>query len=85
MQGIFHTLNMLSVDVTSKALIAECWIPDADEPRVRLALKQASVSDTNYITSGFWGLATVTLANLSSLMLLKCGKLMYPLPPKVLD
>jgi hypothetical protein len=40
---------MLSVDVTSKALIAECGIPDADVPRVRLALKQASVSDTNYI------------------------------------
>ncbi|KZS01706.1 V-type proton ATPase subunit a, partial [Daphnia magna] len=43
-KGIFHTLNMLSVDVTSKALVAECWIPDADVYKVRLALKQGSVS-----------------------------------------
>ncbi|XP_045028885.1 LOW QUALITY PROTEIN: V-type proton ATPase 116 kDa subunit a1-like [Daphnia magna] len=41
-KGIFHTLNMLSVDVTSKALVAECWIPDADVYKVRLALKQGS-------------------------------------------
>ena len=44
LQGIYHTLNMFSVDVTSKALVAECWIPDADTDAVRTALKRGSVS-----------------------------------------
>lgn len=37
-------MNMMSVDVTSKALVAECWIPDADVDSVRTALKHASVN-----------------------------------------
>ncbi len=36
-------MNMFNVDVTSKALVAECWIPDADVGSVRTALKHASV------------------------------------------
>ena len=36
-------MNMLSVDVTSKALVAECWIPDDDIDAVRSSLKHASV------------------------------------------
>ena len=36
-------MNKFSVDVTSKALVSECWIPDADVESVRTALKHASV------------------------------------------
>ncbi|KHN82106.1 putative V-type proton ATPase subunit [Toxocara canis] len=38
-KSIFHTLNMFSLDITQKCLIAECWIPKADMPAVQNALK----------------------------------------------
>jgi len=42
-------MNMFNVDVTSKALVAECWIPDDDVESVRNALKHASVNSmTNF-------------------------------------
>ena len=40
-------MNMMSVDVTSKALVAECWIPDDDTDAVNEALKHGSVSILN--------------------------------------
>lgn len=40
LKSIFHTLNMFSVDVTQKCLIAECWVPTDDIHLVRDALKR---------------------------------------------
>ena len=36
-------MNMLSTNVTTKCLIAECWIPTDDVHRVREALKKGNV------------------------------------------
>uniref|UniRef100_A0A0N5AQS7 V-type proton ATPase subunit a n=1 Tax=Syphacia muris TaxID=451379 RepID=A0A0N5AQS7_9BILA len=38
-KSIFHTLNMFSLDITQKCLIAECWIPVTDIPLVRHQLQ----------------------------------------------
>ncbi|CAD6196647.1 unnamed protein product [Caenorhabditis auriculariae] len=43
LKSIFHTLNMFSVDVTQKCLIAECWVPNVDIGLVREALQQGTV------------------------------------------
>lgn len=43
LKSIFHTLNMFSVDVTHKCLIAECWIPTDDIPLVKEALRKGVV------------------------------------------
>lgn len=37
-KAIYHTLNMLNLDVTNKCLIAECWIPSPDMGAIRSAL-----------------------------------------------
>ncbi|KAK5971457.1 V-type proton ATPase subunit a, partial [Trichostrongylus colubriformis] len=42
LKSIFHTLNMFSVDVTHKCLIAECWVPTVDLPHVRVALRKGT-------------------------------------------
>ncbi|WKX98049.1 hypothetical protein Q1695_013609 [Nippostrongylus brasiliensis] len=42
LKSIFHTLNMFSVDVTHKCLIAECWVPTVDLPLVRAALRKGT-------------------------------------------
>ena len=42
-KGIYHTMNLLSVESTKKCLIAECWIPNDDVPRVREALIRGNV------------------------------------------
>jgi V-type H+-transporting ATPase subunit a len=34
-KAIFHTLNMLSIDVTRKCLVAEGWCPVYAKPKVR--------------------------------------------------
>lgn len=41
----FHTLNMFSIDVTQKCLVAECWIPTADLDKVRGALSAGTVRE----------------------------------------
>ncbi|CAI5441629.1 unnamed protein product [Caenorhabditis angaria] len=43
LKSIFHTLNMFSVDVTQKCLIAECWVPEVDIFNVRHALDQGTL------------------------------------------
>lgn len=49
-KGVYHTMNMMSVDVTSKALVAECWIPDDDTDAVNEALKHGSkMSDSAFL------------------------------------
>ncbi|KAJ1373576.1 putative V-type proton ATPase [Parelaphostrongylus tenuis] len=42
LKSIFHTLNMFSVDVTQKCLIAECWVPTVDLPSVGMALHRGA-------------------------------------------
>lgn len=41
-KAIYHTLNKLSIDVTSKVLVAEAWCPLAAKARVHEALRQAA-------------------------------------------
>lgn len=43
MKAIYHMLNMCSLDVTNKCLIAEVWCPEADLPGLRRALEDGSV------------------------------------------
>ncbi|KPJ05979.1 V-type proton ATPase 116 kDa subunit a isoform 1 [Papilio machaon] len=37
-QAIYHTLNMFSMDIVKKCLIAECWVPRIDLPILQKAL-----------------------------------------------
>ena len=41
-KAIYHTLNSFSLDVTTKCLIAECWIPTADIGTIQLALRHGT-------------------------------------------
>ena len=41
-KAIYHCLNLFSFDVTQKALIAECWLPEHDIPRIQEALKRGA-------------------------------------------
>jgi len=41
-KAIYHTLNLFSLDVIQKCLIAECWIPVDQLEHVRMALKQGT-------------------------------------------
>jgi hypothetical protein len=34
-KAVYHTLNMLSVDVTRKCLVAEAWCPVSAKPKVK--------------------------------------------------
>jgi len=45
-KAIYHTLNLFSVDVTEKCLIAECWIPVVDLEQIHAALRRGTVSFT---------------------------------------
>lgn len=41
-KAIYHTLNMLNLDVTNKCLIAECWIPTSDLGLIQNALRKGT-------------------------------------------
>ncbi len=41
-KAIYHVLNMCSVDVTRKVLVAEAWCPVSTKPRVQEALREAA-------------------------------------------
>ncbi|KAH7698217.1 vacuolar ATPase a subunit, partial [Aphelenchoides avenae] len=51
LKSIFHTLNMFNLDITQKCLIAECWIPTDDIPRVHNALRHATEVSGSNVTS----------------------------------
>ncbi len=38
MKAVYHCLNMFNFDVTTKAMVAECWIPQFDVPIVKEVL-----------------------------------------------
>lgn len=43
-KAIYHTLNMFSMDIIKKCLIAECWVPKQDLHIVQKALDDGVVS-----------------------------------------
>ena len=43
-KAVYHTLNKFSIDVTSKCLVAQGWIPTANRDDVVSALKQAALT-----------------------------------------
>lgn len=44
MKAIYHTMNMLNVDLGSKCLIGECWVPTRELEQVETVLAEASVA-----------------------------------------
>lgn len=45
-KAIYHTLNMFNMDVTQKALIAECWAPTRDMEKIEAAIDAGRVSSS---------------------------------------
>jgi len=41
-KAIYHTLNMLNLDVTQKCLISECWCPSRDLEKIQMALRRGT-------------------------------------------
>ncbi|XP_067632821.1 V-type proton ATPase 116 kDa subunit a1-like [Eurosta solidaginis] len=44
MKAIYHTLNYFNIDVTSKSLIGECWVPNADLDVVQQTIANGSLN-----------------------------------------
>jgi len=49
-KAIYHTLNMLNLDVTNKALIAEAWVPVADISNIQDALRKGTEKSGSSVT-----------------------------------
>ncbi|KAL6316456.1 hypothetical protein AAG906_018159 [Vitis piasezkii] len=52
-KSIYHTLNMLSIDVTKKCLVAEGWCPVFATNQIQNALKQATFDSNSQIGAIF--------------------------------
>jgi V-type H+-transporting ATPase subunit a len=52
-KAIFHTLNMLSIDVTRKCLVAEGWCPVYAKPKIQDALQRAAVDSSSTVGTIF--------------------------------
>ncbi|RVW50361.1 V-type proton ATPase subunit a3 [Vitis vinifera] len=57
-KSIYHTLNMLSIDVTKKCLVAEGWCPVFATNQIQNALKQATFDSNSQIGAIFQVLHT---------------------------
>ncbi|WCJ35271.1 V-type proton ATPase 116 kDa subunit a 1 [Euphorbia peplus] len=57
-KSIYHTLNMLSIDVTKKCLVAEGWCPIFATDQIQNALQQAAIQSNSSIGSIFQVLQT---------------------------
>ncbi len=56
-KAVYHTLNMLSIDVTRKCFVGEGWCPVASKPKVPFLLpKLLLISMTTF--QGWWGEAS---------------------------
>ncbi|TDG49055.1 hypothetical protein AWZ03_004540 [Drosophila navojoa] len=44
MKAIYHTLNLFNVDLGSKCMIGECWVPERDLEEVETVLSEASLA-----------------------------------------
>uniref|UniRef100_M4D5X1 V-type proton ATPase subunit a n=1 Tax=Brassica campestris TaxID=3711 RepID=M4D5X1_BRACM len=61
-KAIYHTLNMLSLDVTKKCLVAEGWSPVFASNEIQNALKRAAVDSNSQVGSIFQVLRTKELS-----------------------
>eukprot|EP00250_Pteridium_aquilinum_P015712 c22716_g1_i1 orf=323-2749(+) len=52
-KAVNHTLNMLSIDVTSKCLVAEGWCPVSAEPQIQDALQRAQIDSNSQMATIF--------------------------------
>ncbi|XP_073389770.1 V-type proton ATPase subunit a3 isoform X4 [Physcomitrium patens] len=52
-KAVYCALNMLSVDVTSKCLVAEGWCPVKTKPQIQDALQRATVDSNSQLSSIF--------------------------------
>lgn len=57
-KSIFHTLNMLSIDVTKKCLVAEGWCPVFAAKLIQDALQRATTDSNSQVGAIFQVLAT---------------------------
>ncbi|CAF1898232.1 unnamed protein product, partial [Brassica napus] len=57
-KAIYHTLNMLSLDVTKKCLVGEGWSPLFAAPEIQEALQRAAVDSNSQVGSIFQVLRT---------------------------
>ncbi|EEF52657.1 V-type proton ATPase subunit a2 [Ricinus communis] len=57
-KSIYHTLNMLSMDVTKKCVVAEGWCPVFASDQIRNTLRQATVDSNSQIGAIFQVLQT---------------------------
>lgn len=57
-KSIYHILNMLSIDVTKKCLVAEGWCPVIATTQIQNALKQATIDSNSQVGSIFHILQT---------------------------
>ncbi|CAN6850864.1 unnamed protein product [Brassica oleracea] len=57
-KAIYHTLNMLSLDVTNKCLVGEGWSPLFAAPEIQEALQRAAVDSNSQVGSIFQVLRT---------------------------
>ncbi|GAV70191.1 V_ATPase_I domain-containing protein [Cephalotus follicularis] len=60
-KSIYHTLNMLSIDVTKKCLVAEGWCPVFATNQIQNALQQATADSNSQIGAIFQVLHTKEL------------------------
>ncbi|KAL3514704.1 hypothetical protein ACH5RR_027421 [Cinchona calisaya] len=57
-KSIYHTLNMLSFDVTKKCLVGEGWCPISATDQIKNALQQASLDSNSLVGAIFQALQT---------------------------
>ncbi|XP_064472298.1 V-type proton ATPase 116 kDa subunit a 1-like isoform X2 [Ornithodoros turicata] len=50
-KAIYHTLNLLNLDVTQKCLIAECWCAVSDLDKIHLALRRGTERSGSSVSS----------------------------------
>jgi hypothetical protein len=48
-KAIYHTLNLFNLDVTTKCLIAECWIPTADVSAIQVSILFNFISAVKFL------------------------------------
>jgi len=57
-KAVYHTLNMLSIDVTRKCLVAEGWCPVSAKPKIQDALQRAAYDSNSPVNTIFQVLHT---------------------------
>ena len=50
MKATYHTLNLFNFDVTEKAMVAECWMPQYDIPQIKEVLEKAAIEAGSTMT-----------------------------------